>query len=65
MNAWSNETVAGTIVAYSLSDNNSITIESQTLTLERGQGVEFSLKNIHSVSTSDIERNWACLMLMK
>lgn len=65
MNAWSGETVAGTIVAYSLSDSNSITIESQTLTLERGQGVEFSLKKIHSVSTFDIERNWACLMLMK
>jgi len=65
MNAWDGETVAGTIIAYSLTDNNSITIDGQVVTLQRGQGVEFSLKNTHSISTAGVERNWACLMLMK
>jgi hypothetical protein len=65
MNAWDGESVAGTIVAYSLTDNNTITIDNQVISLDRGQGVEFSLTNIHSVSTSSAERNWACLMLMK
>jgi hypothetical protein len=65
MNAWDGVSVAGTMIAYSLTDNNSITIDGQVVTLQRGQGVEFSLKNTHSISTSGVERNWACLMLMK
>ena len=65
MNAWDGETVAGTIIAYSLTDNNSITIDGKIVTLQRGQGVEFSLTNTHSISTAGVERNWACLMLMK
>ena len=65
MNAWDGVSVAGTIVAYSLTDNNGITIDGQAVSLNRGQGVEFSLTNTHSVSTSSTERNWACLMLMK
>lgn len=65
MNAWENATAAGTIVAYSLTDNSNITIDGTALTLQRGQGVEFSLTNRHSVSTNTAQSNWVCLMLMK
>jgi hypothetical protein len=65
MDAWEGVSAAGTIVAYSLTDNNNITIDNQVVSVSRGQGVEFSLTNRHSVSTSSAEKNWACLMLMK
>lgn len=65
MNTWDNVSAAGTIVAYSLTDNNTITIDGTIVELNRGQGVEFSLTNTHSISTAGVERNWACLMLMK
>ena len=65
MNTWNDVSAAGTIVAYSLTDNNAITIDGTTVELDRGHGVEFSLTNTHSISTSEAERNWACLMLMK
>ena len=65
MNAWQDAKAVGTIIAYSLTENNSITIDNQVVSVNRGQGVEFSLTNSHSVSTSATEGNWACLMLMK
>ena len=65
MNAWQDATSAGTIVAYSLSENNSITIGENTVPIAQGQGIEFSLAQLHSISASSTEGNWACLMLMK
>jgi hypothetical protein len=65
MNTWQDATSVGTIVAYSLTENNSITIDGQTVSVAKGQGIEFSLKNTHAVSASATESNWACLMLMK
>ena len=65
MDAWTSSTAAGTIIAYSLTDQNSIVIEQRTVTLNRGEGIEFPLQLRHAVSISQIDRNWACLMLMK
>ena len=65
MNAWQNANAAGTIVAYSLTDGNTIYVDGATLTVNRGQGIEFSLTDIHSVSTNTTQSDWACLMLMK
>ena len=65
MKTWQNATAAGTIVAYSLTDNSSIYVDGATITVNRGQGIEFSLTDIHSVSTSTTQSNWVCLMLMK
>jgi len=65
MNAWQDATSVGTIVAYSLTENNSITIDGNTVSVAKGQGIEFSLKNAHAISTSATDSDWACLMLMK
>jgi hypothetical protein len=65
MNAWQDAKASGTILAYSLTANNKITISGTEVTLNRGEGIEFSLTNEHSVSILASERNWACLMLMK
>ena len=65
MNAWQDAKASGTILAYSLTENNKIIISGAEVTLNRGEGIEFSLINQHSVSISASERNWACLMLMK
>jgi len=65
INDWDGAKSVGTIVAYSLTPNNTITIDGDEITVEQGHGVEFSLTNPHSVSTSTSNSNWACLMLMK
>jgi hypothetical protein len=65
MNTWNGAKASGTILAHSLTANNKIVINGAEVTLNRGEGIEFSLTNEHSVSISAAERNWACLMLMK
>lgn len=65
MNAWQDATSAGTIVAYSLTTNNKIVVNGQEIAVNRGEGIEFSLTNTHSVSLSASDSDWACLMLMK
>ena len=65
MNAWQDAKASGTIIAYSLNDNNKITISGSEITVNRGEGIEFPLTNEHSVGISGVESNWACLMLMK
>jgi len=65
MNTWQNADAAGTIVAYSLSNNNIIYVDGETITVNRGQGIEFPLTDIHSVNTNTTQSDWACLMLMK
>lgn len=63
--AWVNETAAGTVIAYSLTDNNNITIDGTEASLSTGEGIKFSLKNIHEIKTSDSDKSWACLMLLQ
>ena len=65
MNAWQNATHAGNIIAFSLSDNNSIWIDGTEYHAAKGEGYKFSLKHLHEVKTSPDNRYWACLMLME
>jgi len=62
MDYWQNMVSAGTITAFSLTDNNPIIIEGSTLTIERGAGIQFHLKQLHEIRPATFERNWACLM---
>lgn len=62
MDYWLDKTSAGTVVAYSLTDDNNITIDNETVILQKGEGVRFSLKQIHEVKTENRERSWVCLM---
>lgn len=64
-NAWVNEKVAGTVIAYSLSDSNNIWIAGNEARISTGEGIKFSLKNIHEIKTSSTDKNWACLMLLQ
>jgi len=62
MDYWQQMVSAGTVVAYSLTDNNSIIVGDSTVTLQRGEGIKFHLKELHEIKVANFERNWACLM---
>lgn len=62
MTYWQDMVSAGTVVAYSLTDNNKIIVSGQEVTLNKGEGIKFSLKEIHEIKPEGFERNWACLM---
>lgn len=62
MRNWVNEPMAGTVVAYSLTDGQNIVLNGTTVTVNRGEGIRFSLKVPHKIDTSASGQQWACLM---
>jgi len=64
-NAWVDAPVAGTVIAYSLSDSNNIWVAGNEARISTGEGIKFSLKNLHEIKTSTTDKNWACLMLLQ
>lgn len=65
MDYWQDKPYAGTVVAYSLTDENSIIIDDTEYTCNTGEGIKFSLKQLHKINKSSAARNWACLMLLQ
>jgi len=65
MDYWLDKTSAGTIVAYSLTDNNKIIIQDEETVCQIGEGISFSLKQIHEIKPEPINRTWACIMQLK
>jgi len=65
MDYWQNLPSAGFVVAYSLTDNNSIKIGNDSVILQKGEGISFSLKELHEVSAESFERRWACVMQLQ
>lgn len=62
--AWVNASMAGVMYSYALEDDLEIIIGDDTVVVEKGQGVKFSLKEVHEIKTKSTDQNWACLMLM-
>ena len=65
MDYWVDKPDSGTVVAFSLTNNNNITIAGNTVTLNKGEGIKFSLREIHEVGIASSERSWACLMQLQ
>lgn len=62
MTYWQDKTMAGNIIAYSLNDNQRIWLDGAEITVNRGEGLKFSLKVPHEVKSSNITQNWVCIM---
>ena len=62
MSYWQNKLMAGTIVAYALENNQSIYLNNECITLNKGQGIRFSLRTLHEVKPALFDQKWACLM---
>lgn len=62
MTYWQDKVMAGVVVAYALENNQKIWLNGKEVTLDRGQGLEFSLKVLHEVKSSPIQQKWACVM---
>lgn len=63
MNYWLDEPVAGIIVAYAL-DDQEIIIDNEIVKVAAGEGIEFSLKQLHEIKPASKDQNWACLMTL-
>jgi hypothetical protein len=55
----------GIVSAFSLEDNQKIWLNGEEITLNKGEGIQFSLSVLHEVKTANFEQNWACLMSLK
>jgi hypothetical protein len=64
MNAWTDSKVAGTVVAYALEDSQNIWIDDIEVIVNSGEGIKFSLKQLHEVKKQSTEQSWACLMCL-
>lgn len=65
MTYWKDKSDSGTVVAFSLTNNNTIKIAGNTITVNKGEGIRFSLRQVHEVELASFERNWACLMQLQ
>lgn len=65
MDYWVDKPDSGTVVAYSLTDGNTIWIDGTMHTCNTGEGIKFSLRKKHEIKTNPAEQNWACLMLLQ
>ena len=63
MTAWvDTKTAAGTIVAYALDNNQTIILNNTPVTVNKGEGIKFSLRVPHEIRQSPAGQKWACLM---
>jgi hypothetical protein len=61
---WVNAKMCGTMYAYALETGQKIIINGKSVTVKKGQGIKFSLKEVHEIKGTSADQNWACLMLM-
>lgn len=61
---WTKTPMAGTMCSFALEDDMDITINGETISVAKGQGIKFHLSNLHEISTKATDQNWACLMCM-
>lgn len=52
----------GKICAYSLTDKQTIYLNGNSVTLEKGEGIYFCLSNLHQLKPSKDGQLWACVM---
>lgn len=56
---------SGVISAFSLEDNQKIWLDGKEITVNKGEGIEFSLSVPHEIKSEKFEQKWACLMSLK
>jgi hypothetical protein len=55
----------GTIAAFSLEDNQKIWLNGEEITLNKGEGIQFSLSVPHEIKPAITDQCWACLMMLE
>lgn len=62
MTYWQDKIMAGTIIAYALDNDQRIWLNNNEIILNRGEGLEFSLRIPHEIKSSSVQQKWACIM---
>ena len=62
MTYWEDKKMAGKIIAYALHNNQRMCINGIEQTINRGEGVKFSLRVPHEVNINSIKQDWVCIM---
>ena len=53
---------SGTVIAYALENNQKIWLNGIEVTVNKGEGIKFSLSIPHEIKKSNVDQKWACLM---
>lgn len=64
MTHWEGQALTGSIVAYSLDNNQEFYINDERFVLQAGEGVVFPLNIPHEVKPSKHGQRWACVLVM-
>lgn len=62
MTTWVTGRHCGSVIAYSLNNNQNLWLQGQELVLQQGEGIKFKLNVPHEVKQSSQEQLWACIM---
>jgi hypothetical protein len=62
---WGDQKTCGTIFAIALNDNQAIYLDGEPVVINRGQSIKFKLSIAHEILKSNIEQNWACVMILE
>lgn len=63
MLTWVDRIGSGTMIAYALHDNQHVWLDGRKVTVNKGEGIAFSLKVPHQVKHSTEEALWANIMV--
>lgn len=63
LNTWVNSPSPAWLYCYLVEGKGKVGLNEQVIELEAGQGIAYSLANIHSVETTQEGSLWACVMI--
>jgi hypothetical protein len=63
MTVWVDKPNSGTAIAYALRGDQTILINDKPVLVKQGQGIGFSLREIHEIKPSEEGQLWACVMV--
>lgn len=63
LNTWVKNVSPAWLVCYLVEGKGKVTLNDQVIELEAGQGIAYSLANIHGVESTQEGSLWACVMI--
>lgn len=64
MTHWVGQPLTGSVVSYSLADNQVFSVDDVEMTFNAGDGVGFALNQPHEVKPSKDGQRWACVLIV-
>jgi len=62
---WADQKTCGTVLAVALNDNQTVYLDGNAVTVNKGQVIKFKLSVPHEIVKSNVEQKWACAMILE